>query len=236
MSALQIDDLQAGYGEVLALRGVSITVNPGEIVTIIGSNGAGKTTLLRTASGLLRARSGRIRFGGQDITHAPAHSIVHAGLVHVPEGRLILKKMSVRENLLAGAQCRDKPDDVARDLDAVLETFPRLRERFAQNAGTLSGGEQQMLAIARALMAGPRLLMLDEPSLGLAPLIVSKIFEHIAEMRARGLTILLVEQNARKALRIADRAYVLELGRVVGSGSSQDIARDEAFIRAYLGA
>ncbi len=236
MSLLAIEDLEAGYGEIIALHEVSLTVEAGEVVTIIGSNGAGKTTLLRTISGLVKSRSGRIVFSDRDIASEPPHKIVRAGLVQSPEGRMILKKMSVRENLLAGAECRDNDAEVRRDMEEMLSLFPRLRERFAQNAGTLSGGEQQMLAIARALMAAPRLLMLDEPSLGLAPILVSKIFEIISELRARGVTILLVEQNAHKALEVADRAYVLELGRVVGAGKADDIARDDAFIRAYLGA
>jgi len=235
MSLLAVEDLEAGYGNVRALHGISLAVEPGEVVTIIGSNGAGKTTTLRALSGLVRARAGRITFDGRDLTSRPAHEVVRAGLVQSPEGRLVLKKMSVRENLLAGAQCRRDHAGIVRDLDFLLELFPRLRERLSQLAGTLSGGEQQMLAIARALMAAPKLLMLDEPSLGLAPVMVNRIFEAITTLRARGLTILLVEQNARKALDIADRAYVLQLGRVVGSGTADAIARDESVIRSYLG-
>jgi len=230
---LRIESLSVAYGAILALRGVDFEVHAGEIATLIGSNGAGKSTLLSAVSGLLRPRSGRIWFEGMDITAERADRRVARGISQVPEGRRIFANLTVRENLQMGAYLRRTSDSSA--YERALALFPRLRERLGQSAGTLSGGEQQMLAIGRALMAQPRLLLLDEPSLGLAPLLVQQIFAIIQEINAQGTTVVLVEQNARQALRVAQRAYVLESGAVTLAGAASELARDERVRRAYLG-
>ena len=232
---LVIEGLKAGYGAVDVLHGIDITVKRGEVVTLIGANGAGKTTLLRAISGLLRPTAGRITFDGQDLQALEPHDVVRRGLLHCPEGRMVLGRMSVRENLLLGAFARAQDPGIARDLDHVLSLFPRLSERLQQLAGTLSGGEQQMLAIGRALMGGPRLLMLDEPSLGIAPIVVDAIFSVIAQIRDKGVTILLVEQNATRALAAADRGYALDLGRVSAQGTGQELLGDDRVRQSYLG-
>lgn len=231
---LQVQDLRVAYGDIEALHGVSLDVAEGEIVTLIGANGAGKSTTLRAISGLVRARSGRILFRGQEITRTPAHRIVALGIGHVPEGRKIFTEMTVQENLELGAYIAD-PRRFREDLEAVFERFPRLRERRRQAAATLSGGEQQMLALGRALMLRPRLLLLDEPSMGLSPRLVQEIFGIIAELNQAGTTILLVEQNAAMALSIAHRAYVLETGRVVLHGQARELQNHPAVRAAYLG-
>jgi len=230
---LRVESLSVAYGAILALRGVDFEVCTGEIATLIGSNGAGKSTLLRAVSGLLRPRSGRIWFEGEDITGERADRRVARGISQVPEGRRIFANLTVRENLQMGAYLRRASG--AGAYERALALFPRLRERLGQTAGTLSGGEQQMLAIGRALMAQPRLLLLDEPSLGLAPLLVQQIFAIIGEINAQGTTVVLVEQNARQALRVAQRAYVLESGAVTLAGDATALARDERVRRAYLG-
>jgi branched-chain amino acid transport system ATP-binding protein len=231
---LEVRDLHVSYGEIPALKGISLTVGAGEIVALLGSNGAGKTTTLRTLSGLLAPRAGDIVLEDRPIAGLPAHVIVRRGIAHVPEGRRIFNRLTVRENLEMGAYTRSDAG-VAADLERVFALFPRLRERRAQVAGTLSGGEQQMLAIARALMASPRLLLLDEPSMGLAPVLVEQIFETVQDINRQGTTILLVEQNAALALDVAQRAYVLETGSIVLSGAAADLARDQDVRRAYLG-
>jgi branched-chain amino acid transport system ATP-binding protein len=230
---LRIEDLEAGYGAIAALRGVTLEVRAGEIVTLIGSNGAGKSTLLRSVSGLVRPRRGRILLDGEDIGSARPDQIVRLGVCHVPEGRRIFANLSVLENLQMGGYVRRGSS--VETLEQVLSLFPRLRERLKQAGGTLSGGEQQMLAIGRALMAQPRLLLLDEPSLGLAPRLVQQIFEIIQTIHAAGTTVVLVEQNAHQALRIASRAYVLETGSLVLEGSAAELAADPRVRRAYLG-
>ena len=230
---LQIDGLHVHYGAVHALKGISMEINPGEIVTLVGANGAGKSTLLRTISALERPSAGRITYNGLHLDEMSPGSIVDAGICHAPEGRRVFAEMSVHENLELGAYLRR--DNYEKDLDRVLGLFPRLKERYRQRAGTLSGGEQQMLAIARALMGEPTLLLLDEPSLGLAPLLVKQIFEIIEEINAQGMTILLVEQNAHLALRIAKRAYVLEVGEIVLKGPAAELAQNEEVRKAYLG-
>ena len=222
------------YAGSAALRGVDLHVAPGELVTVIGANGAGKTTLLRAVSGLVPHR-GSIRFEGEDLTGLEPDRIVRRGIVHVPEGRMVLSRMSVRENLLLGAFTRRGDPTVPADLDNILAMFPRLQERLGQLAGSLSGGEQQMLAIGRGLMGRPRLLMLDEPSLGIAPIIVAQIFTILAGIRRRGVTVLLVEQNAVKALAAADRGYALDLGRVSATGTAAELMNDDRVRRAYLG-
>ena len=231
---LCVRDLQVDYAGSPALKGVDLDVAAGEMVAVIGPNGAGKTTLLRAVSGLLRC-TGSIHFEGEDLRGLAPDQIVRRGIIHVPEGRMVLGRMTVRENLLLGAYSRAGDHTVARDLDAVLAMFPRLQERLDQLAGSLSGGEQQMLAIGRGLLGKPRLLMLDEPSLGIAPIIVAKIFEILGEIRANRVTILLVEQNAAKALAAADRGYALDLGRVSATGPAADLMNDERVRRAYLG-
>lgn len=230
---LKIDDINVYYGSIHAIKGISLEVNQGEIVTLIGANGAGKTTTLHTISGLLRSRSGSIQFCGNDISKTPAHKLVQMGLAHVPEGRRIFLQMTVQENLDMGAFIRK--DDSNADMDRVFQLFPRLKERRKQVAGTLSGGEQQMLAMGRALMSQPKLLMLDEPSMGLAPILVDQIFDIIKDLHAAGTTILLVEQNAQAALAIADRAYVLETGRITLSGTGAELAKSDEVRKAYLG-
>ncbi|BCX05844.1 MAG: ABC transporter ATP-binding protein [Candidatus Roseilinea sp.] len=232
---LSVQDLHVYYGRIHALKGISLQVSAGEIVALIGSNGAGKTTTLTTLSGLLRPREGRILFEGHDLTHLPAHQIVRLGVVHCPEGRQVFARLSVIENLRLAAAHRADRDGVARDLERVYALFPILAERRGQYAGTLSGGEQQMLAIGRALMSRPRLLLLDEPSLGLAPMVVETIFRVIEALRRDGVTILLVEQNAYQALRLADRAYVMETGYIKASGPARALADDPAVKAAYLG-
>jgi branched-chain amino acid transport system ATP-binding protein len=234
MSLLEVQDIHTHYGSIEALKGVSLDVEEGEVVTLIGSNGAGKSTTLRSISGLTTASSGKVRFGGQDITRVPAHEIVSYGIALSPEGRHCFPRMTVRENLDLGAYHRRGPE-IAADLDRVFTLFPRLHERERQRAGTMSGGEQQMLAIGRALMARPKLLMLDEPSMGIAPLLVQRIYETIGEINKAGVNILLVEQNANYALEISKRGYVLETGRVVLANDS-DLLRDDPDVqRAYLG-
>ena len=230
---LKIDDINVFYGSIHAIKGISLEVNEGEIVTLIGANGAGKTTTLHTISGLLRPRSGSIQFCGEDITRIPAHKLVERGLAHCPEGRRVFLQMTVQENLDMGAYIRR--DDFSASLDEVYELFPRLKERRKQVAGTLSGGEQQMLAMGRALMSKPKLLMLDEPSMGLAPILVEQIFAIIQNLHSIGTTILLVEQNAQAALSIADRAYVLETGNITLSGTGAELAKSDEVRKAYLG-
>lgn len=234
MSLLSVSNLVAGYGGITAIKGISLAVNEGEIVTLIGSNGAGKSTTLRVISGLIRARSGTVTFAAAPIDRLPPHRIVSLGISQVPEGRGIFHRLTVMENLSMGAFQRRDPG-VASDLDRVFSLFPRLKERSRQAGGTLSGGEQQMLAIGRALMARPKLLLLDEPSMGLSPLLVETIFETISTIRQQGSTILLVEQNAAMALEVADRAYVIESGAITLEGTGADLARDDGVRRAYLG-
>ena len=230
---LKIDDINVFYGSIHAIKGISLEVNEGEIVTLIGANGAGKTTTLHTVSGLLRPRTGSIQFCGEDITRIPAHKLVERGLAHCPEGRRVFLQMTVQENLDMGAYIRR--DDFSASLEEVYELFPRLKERRKQVAGTLSGGEQQMLAMGRALMSKPKLLMLDEPSMGLAPILVEQIFDIIKNLHAVGTTILLVEQNAQAALSIADRAYVLETGKITLSGTGAELSKSDEVRKAYLG-
>jgi branched-chain amino acid transport system ATP-binding protein len=232
---LELDNVHVYYGNIAAVKGLSLTVMSGEIVTLIGSNGAGKSTTLRTISGLLRPRQGHLTFEGRRIHRTAADEIVRLGIAHSPEGRRIFPRMTVSENLDLGAFLRKDRAAIAADRERVLELFPRLRERIAQKAGTMSGGEQQMLAVARALMARPKLLLLDEPSMGLAPVLVDLIFETISTIREGGTTVLLVEQNALAALRVADRAYVLESGLLKMQGNARELARDPEVVRAYLG-
>jgi branched-chain amino acid transport system ATP-binding protein len=234
MALLEVDDIHAHYGSIEALKGISLIVEDGEVVTLIGSNGAGKSTTLRSISGLTPASSGRVRFAGDDITRVPAHQIVTYGIALAPEGRHCFPRMTVRENLDLGAH-RRRGSEIAEDLDRVFDLFPRLRERERQKAGTMSGGEQQMLAIGRALMARPRLLMLDEPSMGIAPILVQRIYETIGEINRSGVAILLVEQNANYALEVSRRGYVLETGRVVLTNDSDRLRDDPEVQRAYLG-
>lgn len=232
---LRVEDINVYYGAIHAIKGISLDVPDGEIVALIGSNGAGKSTTLRTISGLMRPKKGRIMYDGEDITGVSAHKIVGKGLCQVPEGRHVFANMTVLENLELGAYLRNDKDGIAKDMEAVFEKFPRLLERKNQIAGTLSGGEQQMLAMARALMSRPKLLLLDEPSMGLAPLLVKEIFNIIKEINASGTTVLLVEQNANMALSIADKAYVLETGRITLSGTAAELASSEEVRKAYLG-
>lgn len=233
---LVLEDLNVYYGAIHALRGVTVSVSPGEVVTLIGANGAGKSTLLRTASGLVRARAGKVIFLGEDVTKANPASLVARGLVHCPEGRRIFSNMTVRENLELGAYLRKDKAAIAKDFDHALDLFPRLRERISQNAGTLSGGEQQMLAIGRALMAKPKLLMLDEPSLGLAPNLVRDIFKIIETVnREDGVSVLLVEQDAHSSLKVANRAYVMETGNIILQGAARELRDNPEVKKAYLG-
>ena len=232
---LEVSDLNVFYGAIHALQGISFHVEKGEIVTLIGANGAGKSTTLNTISGLVRARGGSIKFKGQEITKAPAYEIVSMGVVQVPEGRQIFAPLTVSENLDMGAYTRDDPKGIKQSRERVFKSFPRLRERLSQYGGTLSGGEQQMLAMGRGLMSEPELLLLDEPSMGLAPFLVDEIFAIIEEINAQGTSILLVEQNAQMALSIADRAYVLETGRFVLEGPAQEVAANPEVKEAYLG-
>ena len=231
---LKVDNINVYYGAIHAIKGISFEVNEGEIVTLIGANGAGKSTTLQTVSGLLRSRTGSIEFNGENISHVPAHKLVYKGLAQVPEGRRIFLQMSVEENLERGAFTQ-KNAGIDADLESVYEQFPRLRERKKQIAGTLSGGEQQMLAMGRALMSHPKLLMLDEPSMGLAPILVEQIFDIIRQLHKNGTTILLVEQNAQMALSVADRAYVLETGKITLSGTGKELAESDEVRKAYLG-
>src|SRR5437660_8490643 len=235
MALLEVDDIRTHYGSIEALKGVSLTVAEGEIVTLIGANGAGKSTTLRSISGLTPVSSGRVLFEGGEITRVPAHEVVGHGIALAPEGRHCFPRMTVRENLELGAYQR-RGEDITADFDRVYELFPRLHERERQKAGTMSGGEQQMLAIGRALMASPKLLMLDEPSMGIAPVLVERIYETIGEINRQGVTILLVEQNANYALDISRRGYVLETGRVALTDSSNQLREDPEVQRVYLGA
>jgi len=232
---LEVKDLDVHYGGIHALKGVSFSVDEGQVVTLIGANGAGKTTTLRAISGLVKPSAGTVTFAGRPITGMAAHEIVALGMSHVPEGRGIFSNLTVDENLQIGAFLRNDPAGVAKDRKRALELFPRIAERLAQNAGTLSGGEQQMLAIARALLTKPRLLLLDEPSLGLAPQVVQLIFKIIRQIQAEGTTILLVEQNAYQALRVAQTAHVLEVGTLVTSAPAAQLAKDDKIRKAYLG-
>ncbi len=235
MALLEVHNLEVYYGVICALKGISFEVGEGEIVTLIGANGAGKTTTMQSTVGLIPAKSGTVLFGGQDITKTPCHKIVHMGMTQVPEGRRIFQELTVYENLLMGAYSLKDQSGFKDDLDRIYERFPRLAERRNQIAGTLSGGEQQMLAMGRALMSHPKLLMLDEPSMGLSPLLVDQVFQIIKDINADGTTILLVEQNARKSLAISDRAYVLENGQIVLSGTGEELAASEMVRKAYLG-
>lgn len=232
---LDVKNLTVSYGAISAVRNVSIEVKTGEVVTLIGANGAGKTSIVKALSGIVPKASGTTKFRDADISALPAHEITRRGLIHVPEGRKLVPSMTVEENLLCGAYCRSDKQEIAADLDAVMTRFPRLRERRRQTAGTMSGGERQMLAIGRGLMARPELLILDEPSLGLAPLLVEEVFNIIAGLKREGKTILLIEQNALEALNSSDRAYVLRVGEVVMSGLSSQLAEDPELRRAYLG-
>ena len=235
MAMLQVTDLKVNYGVIQAIKGVSFEVNEGEVIALIGANGAGKTTILHTVTGLIAPKSGKIEFEGKDITKMPAHKIVTLGMAHVPEGRRVFADLSVYENLLMGAFTRKDKEEIAKTLEMVYKRFPRLRERKNQVAGTLSGGEQQMLAMGRALMSHPKILLMDEPSMGLSPLFVNEIFDIIKEVSASGTTVLLVEQNAKKALSIADRAYVLETGKIVLDADADVLMNDPSIKKAYLG-
>ena len=235
MSMLEVKGLEVSYGAIKALKGISFSVEQGEIISLIGSNGAGKTTTLHSLSGIIRKAAGSVVFKGQDISSLPADKIVSLGLIQVPEGRRVFANMSVRENLELGAFLRRDKAGIKQDMEKVFELFPRLKERSRQEAATLSGGEQQMLAMGRSLMAGPSLLLLDEPSMGLAPILVDEIFRIIQEINKEGTTVLLVEQNAYKALSIASRAYILETGSITKEGQARDLISDEAVKSAYLG-
>ena len=230
----QVENITVNYGMIQAVRGVSFEVNQGEIVALIGANGAGKTTILHTITGLMHPKSGSITFEGQDITNRPAHKIVGLGVAHVPEGRRVFADLSVIENLRLGAYTRSDKAEIERDIENIYQKFPRLKERKNQLAGTLSGGEQQTLAMGRALMSRPKMIVMDEPSMGLSPLYVGEIFNIIEEIHQSGTTVLLVEQNAKKALSIADRAYVLETGKVVLTGDAKKLMNDESVKKAYL--
>ncbi len=235
MAMLEVKGLQVYYGVIQALKDVSFEVNQGEVIALIGANGAGKTTTLHTVTGLLPAKQGSIYFEGEDITKMPAHKIVEKGIAHVPEGRRVFAELTVYENLIMGAYTRKDKKEIAENLENVYKRFPRLRERKNQKAGTMSGGEQQMLAMGRALMSNPKMIVMDEPSMGLSPIFVNEIFDIIQSVSASGTTVLLVEQNAKKALSIADRAYVLETGKIVLSGDANDLMNDDSIKKAYLG-
>jgi branched-chain amino acid transport system ATP-binding protein len=235
MAMLELDDVHTYYGNIHALKGISLAVDDGEIVTLIGANGAGKTTTLNTICGLLKPRSGTVRLEGKEIHTMPAHEIIGMGVAQAPEGRRIFGRLTVRENLEMGAYTRDDTEAIQRDMERVFEIFPRLEERITQLGGTLSGGEQQMLAIGRALMARPRVILLDEPSMGLAPLLVEEIFRVVRQLNDEGTTVLLVEQNALMALSVADRGYVLETGQVVLEGAASDLRENPEVQKAYLG-
>ena len=235
MAMLEVKDLEVYYGMIQAIKGVSFEVNQGEIIALIGANGAGKTTILHTVTGLLAPKKGSVLFEGKDITKIPAHKIVSLGMAHVPEGRRVFADLSVYENLKMGAYTRKDKEEIEKSLDRVYERFPRLKERKNQLAGTLSGGEQQMLAMGRALMSQPKIILMDEPSMGLSPILVNEIFDIIQEVSKSGTTVLLVEQNAKKALSIADRAYVLETGKIVLDGKAEVLLNDDSIKKAYLG-
>ena len=235
MAMLEIKDLEVFYGMIQAIKGVSFEVNEGEVIALIGANGAGKTTILHTITGLLDARCGSVIFDGTDITKVPADRIVSMGMAHVPEGRRVFANLSVYQNLKMGAYTRKDKQEIEDTLNMVYDRFPRLKERQNQMAGTLSGGEQQMLAMGRALMSRPRIILMDEPSMGLSPIFVNEIFDIIKEVSASGTTVLLVEQNAKKALSISDRAYVLETGKIVLDGKADDLLNNDSIKKAYLG-
>ena len=235
MALLEVKNLEVYYGVICALKGISFEVNEGEIVSLIGANGAGKTTMMQSVVGIIPKRNGSVLFNGQDITKTPCHKIVQLGMTQVPEGRRIFQELSVYENLMMGAYTVKNQQQFKADLESIYERFPRLAERRNQVAGTLSGGEQQMLAMSRALMIRPKLLMLDEPSMGLAPILVDQVFSIIKELNQSGTTILLVEQNANKALEISDRAYVLETGSITLSGTGAELAQSDEVRKAYLG-
>ncbi|MDI9509705.1 MAG: ABC transporter ATP-binding protein [Clostridiales bacterium] len=235
MGMLEVRDLQVYYGVIQAIKGVSFNVNEGEIIALIGANGAGKTTILQTISGLISSKEGQVLYNGADITKIPAHKIVSMGLAHVPEGRRVFSQLTVYDNLLLGSYTRNDKDERVETLKQIFKRFPRLEERKGQMAGTLSGGEQQMLAIGRALMSKPKIVLMDEPSMGLSPLLVEEVFDIIQSINKSGTTVLLVEQNAKKALSIAHRAYVLETGNVVLEGDAKKLMNDESVKKAYLG-
>lgn len=235
MSMLEIKDLEVYYGMIQAIKGVSFDVNEGEVIALIGANGAGKTTILHTITGLINAQKGSVWFEGKDITKVPAHKIVSMGMAHVPEGRRVFANLTVLQNLKMGAYTRKDKTEIDQTLDSIYKRFPRLMERQNQLAGTLSGGEQQMLAMGRALMSHPKIILMDEPSMGLSPIFVNEIFDIIKSVSASGTTVLLVEQNAKKALSIADRAYVLETGKIVLSGKASDLLNNDSIKKAYLG-
>ena len=235
MSMLKVTDLQVYYGVIQALKGISFEVNEGEVIALIGANGAGKTTILHTVTGLINQKAGKIEFEGKDISHTPAYKIVAEGMAHVPECRRVFAELSVYDNLMMGAYTRKDKKEIAETLEMVYKRFPRLEERKKQMAGTLSGGEQQMLAMGRALMSKPKIILMDEPSMGLSPIFVNEIFEIIKAVSASGTTVLLVEQNAKKALSIADRAYVLETGKIILEGDAKVLMNDERVKKAYLG-
>lgn len=235
MAMLEIRGLEVYYGVIQAIKGISFEVNEGEVIALIGANGAGKTTTLQTITGMLKPTAGEVIFEGQDISKIPGHKIVTMGMAHVPEGRRVFAELSVYENLKLGAYTRKDKDEIAESLQRVYRSFPRLEERKSQLAGTLSGGEQQMLAMGRALMSKPKIILMDEPSMGLSPILVEEIFNIIREISADGTTVLLVEQNAKKALAIADRAYVLETGNIVLSGDAKEMMNNDAIKKAYLG-
>ena len=235
MAMLEIKDIEVFYGMIQAIKGVSFEVNEGEVIALIGANGAGKTTILHSITGLIAPKKGQILFEGQDITSTPAHKIVSMGMAHVPEGRRVFAQLTVLENLKMGTFTRKDKDEIEESMIRVYKRFPRLEERKNQMAGTLSGGEQQMLAMGRALMSRPRIILMDEPSMGLSPIFVNEIFDIIREVSEGGTTVLLVEQNAKKALAIADRAYVLETGKIVLDGKAEDLLNDDSVKKAYLG-
>ncbi|MGI6019388.1 MAG: ABC transporter ATP-binding protein [Marvinbryantia sp.] len=235
MAMLEIKDLEVYYGMIQAIKGISFEVNEGEVIALIGANGAGKTTTLHTITGLLKPQKGSVQFEGQDITKIPAHKIVSLGMAHVPEGRRVFAQFSVLQNLKMGAYTRTDKNEIEESLEMVYKRFPRLEERKNQMAGTLSGGEQQMLAMGRALMSKPKIILMDEPSMGLSPILVNEIFDIIQSVSASGTTVLLVEQNAKKALSIADRAYVLETGKIVLDGDAKELMNDDSIKKAYLG-
>lgn len=235
MAMLEIKDLEVYYGMIQAIKGISFEVNEGEVIALIGANGAGKTTILHTITGLLSPKKGQVFFEGKEITKVPGHKIVSMGMAHVPEGRRIFAQLSVLQNLKMGAYTRKDKEEIAKSLQMVYSRFPRLEERQNQMAGTLSGGEQQMLAMGRALMSYPKIILMDEPSMGLSPIFVNEIFDIIKEVSKSGTTVLLVEQNARKALSIADRGYVLETGNIVLSGKAEALLNDDSVKKAYLG-
>lgn len=235
MAMLEVKDLEVYYGMIQAIKGISFEVNQGEVIALIGANGAGKTTTLHTITGLLSPKKGSVLFEGQDITKVPAYKIVSMGMAHVPEGRRVFSQLSVYENLKLGAYTRKDKSNIDKELQSIYERFPRLAERKNQLAGTLSGGEQQMLAMGRALMSKPSIVLMDEPSMGLSPILVNEIFDIIESISKSGTTVLLVEQNAKKALSIADRAYVLETGKVVLEGDAKDLLENDSIKKAYLG-